>query len=103
MDRRESLYGNLDACIKSALPLPLIKECQYLALTRFVPVDRTHGNLGFDLDKYARLLRDSTFMKITTRSGLIVLTFLLLAAVGRNAQAISPPPDGCYSGFSTGE
>jgi len=42
-------------------------------------------------------------MKITTRSGLIVLTFLLLAAVGRNAQAISPPPDGCYSGFSTAE
>jgi hypothetical protein len=33
MDRRESLHGNLDACIKSALPLPLIKECQYLALT----------------------------------------------------------------------
>src|SRR5882757_11523948 len=33
MDRRESLHGNLDACIKSALPLPLIKECQYLGLT----------------------------------------------------------------------
>ena len=36
MDRREALHGNLDACIKSALPLPLIKECQYLALTPFV-------------------------------------------------------------------
>ena len=35
MDRRESLHGNLDACIKSALPLPLIKEYQYLALTPF--------------------------------------------------------------------
>src|SRR5205823_4669204 len=35
MDRRESLHGNLDACIKSALPLPLIKECQYLDLTPF--------------------------------------------------------------------
>jgi len=33
MDRGESLHGNLDPCIKSALPLPLIKECQYLALT----------------------------------------------------------------------
>src|SRR4029077_18591869 len=40
MDRRESLYGNLDACIKSALPLPLIKECQYLALTPF-PIPRS--------------------------------------------------------------
>jgi trimeric autotransporter adhesin len=42
-------------------------------------------------------------MKITTRSGLILLTFLSLAAVGRNAQAVSPPPDGCYTGFTTAE
>ena len=33
----------------------------------------------------------------------MVLTFLLLAAVGRNAQAISPPPDGCYPNFTTAE
>jgi len=33
-DRTESRHGNLDACIKSALPLPLVK-CQYLALSPF--------------------------------------------------------------------
>jgi len=42
-------------------------------------------------------------MKVTTRSGLILLTFLSLAAVGQNAQAVSPPPDGCYTGFTTAE
>jgi hypothetical protein len=41
MDRSESLHGNLDACIKSALPLPLTKECQYLALIPFVPVRKS--------------------------------------------------------------
>jgi hypothetical protein len=41
-------------------------------------------------------------MKMTTRSGLIVFTFLSLA-VGRNVQAVSPPPDGCYPGFTTAE
>jgi hypothetical protein len=46
-DRREAIFRTdadrnlfrdllgLDACIKSALSLPLIKECQYLALTPF--------------------------------------------------------------------
>jgi hypothetical protein len=46
-DRRETIFRTdadrnlfrdllgLDACIKSALSLPLIKECQYLALTAF--------------------------------------------------------------------
>ena len=42
-------------------------------------------------------------MKITTRSGLILLTFLSLAAFGPNAQAVSPPPGGCYTGFTTAE
>jgi len=41
-------------------------------------------------------------MKMTTRLGM-VLTFLSLATVGRNAQAVSPPPDGCYTGFTTAE
>ncbi len=43
MDRGESLHGNLDPCIKSALPLPLIKECQYLAMTPIGPLIKT-GN-----------------------------------------------------------
>lgn len=42
------------------------------------------------------------FMKIT-RSAFIVLTFLSLATLGQNAHAVSPPPDGCYTGFTTAE
>lgn len=42
-------------------------------------------------------------MKMTTQSGLIALMFLSMAAVGWNAQAVGPPPDGCYAGFTTAE
>ena len=39
MDRRESLHGNLDACIKSALPLPLIDKYSHLNIQITVPID----------------------------------------------------------------
>ena len=41
-------------------------------------------------------------MKITLLSALILM-FLYFATVGPNAQAVTPPPDGCYTGFTTAE
>src|SRR5690242_12758638 len=42
-------------------------------------------------------------MKITPRSLLVVFTFLLLTFSGLTVQAITPAPDGCYTGFTTAE
>ena len=42
-------------------------------------------------------------MKIQPRSLLIIHVLLCLAAVGPNAQAVSPPPDGGYAGGNTAE
>ncbi len=42
-------------------------------------------------------------MKTSTPPILTTLTFLCLAAVGPKAQAVLPPPDGCYPNFATAE
>jgi hypothetical protein len=57
---------------------------------------------GFHLDKLARFLRNSPDMKTSTPS--VLITFALVCfALAQNAQAVSPPPDGGYPGFTTAE
>jgi hypothetical protein len=50
-----------------------------------------------------RDLFETSIMKTNIRSVLILLAFLCLPAAGPQAQAVVPPPDGGYPGFTTAE
>src|SRR6476659_10350244 len=67
-----------------------------------MPSDRI-GDQSFDLDRVIGFLRNSTPMKITTRP--LIMSALVLGCIAffPNAQAVSPPPDGGYSGGNTAE
>ncbi len=61
---------------------------------------RTHVIQGFGLDKRPRIAANSLPMKTAILS---FLAFLCLTVAEPTAWAVSPPPDGCYSGFTTPE
>jgi hypothetical protein len=54
------------------------------------------------LDKQTRFLPKFTPMKTTTPSILIILSLVCVGLL-TGAQAVVPPPDGCYPGFTTAE
>jgi uncharacterized coiled-coil protein SlyX len=59
--------------------------------------------LQFKLDKPAVALEDFTVMKTTVHCFVSSVAILYLAAVAQKAQAVVPPPDGGYPGFTTAE
>jgi hypothetical protein len=58
--------------------------------------------LSFDLDTRTRFVRNSTSIKITTASVLIVICLVCAAPLAK-IKAVSPPPDGDYPRGNTAE
>src|SRR5438093_5323877 len=68
------------------------------------PIPTTAVSFGdFLLDRSAKFLREFASMKIRIQSLGVIASALITFALQPIAHAVNPPPDGCYSNFTTAE
>ena len=71
-------------------------------LAAFVELESAICACANSLDKLARFFRNSPGMK-TSISSVLIAFLLACFALSLRAQAVVPPPDGCYPAFTTAE